>query len=118
MEYRNLGKSGLKVSEVSLGGDTFGRSVDEKATADIINHALDLGVNFIDTADIYGNQGRSEEFIGKALKGKRDKVLIGTKFGSAMGSGPNEKGGSRHRIINALEASLKRLNTDYLDLYQ
>ena len=118
MEFRNLGKSGLKVSQISLGGDTFGRSVDERTTSDIINHALDLGVNFIDTADIYGNQGRSEEFIGKALKGKRPKVLIGSKFGSAMGTGPNDKGGSRHRIINALEASLQRLDTDYLDLYQ
>ena len=118
MEYRKLGNSGLKVSEIGLGGDTFGKWVDEQTSIAIINHALDLGTNFIDTADVYGGRGQSEEFIGKAVKGKRSQVLIATKFGMAMGEGPNEGGGSRHHIMSAVDASLKRLNTDYIDLYQ
>ncbi|MBI4296209.1 MAG: aldo/keto reductase [Chloroflexi bacterium] len=118
MEYRNLGRSGLKISEIGLGSDTFGRSVDERNSIAIVNHALDLGINFIDTADIYGGQGRSEEFVGKAVKGKRHQVIIATKFSGEMGSGPNDRGGSRYHIINAVDASLKRLNTDYIDLYQ
>lgn len=118
MEYRKLGNYGLKVSEIGLGADTFGQWVDEQTSIAIINHALDLGTNFIDTADVYGGRGQSEEFIGKAIKGKRSQVLIATKFGMAMGEGPNEVGGSRHHIMSAVDASLKRLNTDYIDLYQ
>jgi len=117
MEYRNLGSSGLKVSEIGLGTDTFGPWADEQTSISIVSHALDLGVDFIDTADVYG-QGQSEEFIGKAVKGKRSQVLIATKFGMAMGEGPNECGASRYHIVKAVEDSLRRLNTDYIDLYQ
>ena len=122
MEYRNLGNSGMKVSEVSLGGDTFGVGVDEQATATIVNHALNLGINYIDTADVYGGR-LSEQFVGKALKGKRSRVFIATKFGAALGE--DNKGfvrkeglGSRNYIMKAVDSSLKRLNTDYIDLYQ
>lgn len=125
MEYRKLGNSGLKVSVIGLGGNAFGWKIDEQASAKVIDYALDSGVNFIDTADMYDN-GRSEQFIGSALKGKRSKVIITTKFGSAhgvkmvfpMGSGPNIRGGSRHYIEEAVNASLRRLHTDYIDLYQ
>lgn len=117
MEYRNLGSSGLKVSTLGLGGNTFGWYIDEQGTAAVINRALDSGINFIDTADMY-DKGRSEEFVGLALKGKRTQVLLASKFSFAMGAGPNERGASRWYITRAVEASLKRLNTDYLDLYQ
>lgn len=117
MRYRRLGNSGLLVSEIGLGGNTFGWRVDERTSIDIINHAIDMGVNYIDTADIY-DQGSSEEFVGKAVKRKRHQIIIGTKFGRAMGDGPNEKGGSRYYILKAVDASLKRLQTDYIDLYQ
>ena len=124
MEYRTLGSSGLKVSAVSLGGDTFGRDIDEQSTMAVIGHALDIGINYIDTADVYGRGGgRSEEFIGKAVKGKRDRVIIASKFGVAVGEGSqqfaNRDGlGSRAYLMKAVEASLKRLDTDYIDLYQ
>jgi aryl-alcohol dehydrogenase-like predicted oxidoreductase len=124
MEYRILGRSGLRVSVVSLGGDTFGREIDEQATLNVINSAISAGINYIDTADVYGKGGgRSEEFVGKAIKGKRDKVIVATKFGVAVGEGSQQFAdkdglGSRKYIIKAVEASLKRLNTDYIDLYQ
>jgi aryl-alcohol dehydrogenase-like predicted oxidoreductase len=124
MEYRYLGNSKLKVSRVSLGGDTFGRDIDESETLALVGHALDIGINYIDTADVYGRGGgRSEEFIGRAIKGKRDRVIIASKFGVAVGEGSqqfaNKDGlGSRNYIIKAVEASLRRLNTDYIDLYQ
>ena len=117
MEYRNLGSSGLKISEIGLGGNNFGWWADEQTSVSVINHAIDMGVNFIDTADVY-DRGHSEEFIGQAINGKRDRVLIATKFGSPMGEGPNERGGSRYYVIQAVEASLRRLRTDYIDLYQ
>ena len=117
MEYRTLGNSGLKISELGLGGNNFGWWADEQASIKVINRALDLGINYIDTADSY-DVGRSEEFVGKALKGKRDTVLLATKFGRRMGDGPNEGGASRYYIMRALEASLRRLQTDYIDLYQ
>ncbi len=117
MEFRKLGNSGLKVSKIGLGGNNFGWRADEQTSVTVINHAIDMGVSFIDTADMY-DQGHSEEFIGKAIKGKRHQVIIATKFGSPMGEGPNERGGSRHYIIKAVDASLKRLQTDYIDLYQ
>ncbi len=117
MEYRRLGKSGLNISEIGLGGNTFGLWVDEAASMAVISHALDIGINYIDTADWY-NQGQSEEFVGQAVKGRRSKVIVATKFGMAMGTGPNDKGGSRHHILEAVNASLKRLQTDYIDLYQ
>lgn len=124
MEYRSLGCSELKVSVVSLGGDTFGRDIDEQATLEVIDLALDAGINYIDTADVYGKGGgRSEEFVGKAVKNKRNRVIIATKFGVAVGEGSQQfvdkDGlGSRQYIIKAVEASLRRLNTDYIDLYQ
>lgn len=116
MEYRKLGSSGLMVSEVGLGGNNFGGRVGEQDSIAIINHALDLGVNFIDTADMY-SQGRSEELVGKAVKGKRSEAIIATKFGMPMGERPNQSGGSRYYIMKAVDASLRRLNTDYIDLY-
>ncbi len=124
MEYRKLGNSGIKVSEIGLGGNTFGENerqawgIDEGPSISIINHALELGINFIDTSNWYGNRGRSEEIIGKAIKGKRSKVIVATKFGLPMGEGPNNSGGSRHHILQAVNDSLRRLDTDYIDLYQ
>ncbi len=117
MEYRNLGRSGLKVSILGLGGNNFGKIIDEEASAEVINHALELGVNFIDTADMY-DKGRSEEYVGRTLKGRRKQVLIATKFALVMGEGVNDHGGSRWYMMRAVEASLRRLNTDYIDLYQ
>ncbi len=118
MEYRNLGGSGLMVSEIGLGSNNFGTRIDEKSSTAIIRNALDAGINYIDTADWYGNRGGSEEIIGRAVAGKRNDVIIATKFGFAMGEGPNDRGGSRHHIMQAVEASLRRLNTDYIDVYQ
>ncbi|MCL0102127.1 aldo/keto reductase [Dehalococcoidia bacterium] len=117
MEYRRLGKTGMKVSAVGLGTNNFGGRSDEAASLRVIDQALDLEANFIDTANIYTKQ-RSEEIIGKALKGKRDKAILATKFGMYMGEGPNMMGGSRKHIFDQIEGSLKRLQTDYLDLYQ
>ena len=117
MKYRNLGSSGLEVSEVGLGCNNFGRRWDFDRAKPIVAAALDNGVNFLDTADVYSD-GASESIIGKALRGIRDQVVIGTKFSGAMGTGPNSSGGSRKYVIDALDASLKRLQTDYVDLYQ
>ncbi len=126
MEYRNLGRSGLKVSAIGLGTHYFGWLHDEPASRAVLDHALDLGITFIDTADVY-DMGRCEEFVGRAIKGKRHDLVIATKFGWPMGGGPsgapvdprpNARGGSRHNVIRAVEASLKRLGTDYIDLYQ
>lgn len=110
------------VSAVSIGGDTFGVGVDEPGTAVLLDCALDAGINYIDTADVYG-RSVSEAYIGKALKGKRSKVIIATKFGAAVGPGniPFQRLdglGKKHYILQALDASLKRLQTDYVDLYQ
>ena len=117
MEYRNLGSSGLKVSVLGLGGNNFGWHIDEQRSGLVINYALELGINFIDTADMY-DRGRSEEYIGRTLKGRRTEVLIATKFATPMAEGINDRGGSRWYVMRAVEASLKRLNTDYIDLYQ
>ena len=117
MEYRNLGKSGLKVSEIGLGTNQFGGKVDQAGTNSILDAAIDLGINFIDTADIY-QKGRSEEFIGEALKSRRDKLLIATKVYHKMGEGPNDFGASRQHIISGVEDSLRRLQLDHIDLYQ
>ena len=117
MEYRKLGNSGLKVSEVGLGGNNFGWWADEQTSNSVVNHAIDMGINLNNTADVY-DRGHSEEFVGKAIKSKRSQVIIATKFGAPMGDGPNERGGSRYYIMKALDASLKRLQTDYIDLYQ
>lgn len=118
MQYRNLGFSGLKVSTIGLGTNQFGGKCDLETTKNIIAAALEAGVNFIDTADVYQN-GRSETFIGEALKDHpRDQVLIATKVRHPVGDGPNQRGTSRHHILNSVDASLKRLQTDYIDLYQ
>jgi len=118
MEYRNLGPTGLKVSIVGIGCNNFGRRCDAATTKDVVDAALDNGVNFFDTADVYGT-GQSEEFLGKAIKGRdRTQVIIATKFGSPMGEGSLNRGASRRYIMNAVDASLKRLGTDYIDLYQ
>jgi len=90
MEYRNLGKSDLKVPVLGLGTNNFGWWIDEPASSAVINHALEIGINYIDTADMYDN-GRSEEFIGRILKGRRKEVLIATKFGMPMGEGINDR---------------------------
>lgn len=117
MEYRQLGKSGLRVSVIGLGGNTFGRYADEQQTAAIVRQALESGINMIDTADIYGN-GVSEELLGKAIQGHRDDLVIATKVGMRMGDGPNEAGSSRHHILAGCEASLRRLQIETIDLYQ
>ena len=92
MRYRRLGNSGLKVSEIGLGANNFGRRVDVEGTAAVIDRALDVGINLIDTANTYGGGRRSEEYIGKALKGKREDALIATKAAMSMGDGPNDSG--------------------------
>ena len=116
MEYRRIGSSGLKVTEIGLGGNNFGMRANEETSINIINNALEMGINFIDTAEMYA-QGRSEELVGKAVKGKRSQVIIATKFGHRASIGPGQQGGSRSYIMEAVDASLKRLNTDYIDLY-
>jgi aryl-alcohol dehydrogenase-like predicted oxidoreductase len=117
MEYRLLGSSGLRVSAIGLGTNQFGGKVDLNAATNIIHAALDLGINLIDTADIYQG-GRSEEFIGKALEGRRQSTLIATKVFNRTGEGPNDRGASRFHILAGVESSLRRLNTDTIDLYQ
>ncbi len=116
MEYRRLGRSGLKVSEICLGTMTFGQDTDETEARRLVDMALDAGVNFFDTADSYGS-GRSEVMLGKALKGRRREAIVATKFFNPMGPGPNDSGMSRVHIMNAIEASLKRLQMDYVDIY-
>lgn len=117
MEYRRLGHSGLKVSQLGLGGNTFGRHVDAAGTARIVATALDLGINFFDTADVYSH-GVSETYLGAALAGKREQAIIATKVHGAMGPGPNERGSSRAHILSGVDAGLTRLNSDYIDLLQ
>lgn len=118
MEYRNLGRSGLQVSVVGLGCNNFGRRADLETTRAVVHKALDLGINLLDTADVYGGAGLSEEFLGQALEGRRREVVLATKFANPMGEGPMNRGGSRRYIMAAAEASLRRLKTDYIDLYQ
>ena len=117
MEYRRLGNSGLKVSSVGLGTNNFGGRLDEASSAKVIHTAIDQGINMLDTANIYG-ANLSEVYIGKAVKGQRDKVLLATKVSGKMGTGPNDSGTSRAHIMYEVEQSLKRLETDYIDLYQ
>ncbi len=118
MEYKNLGNSGLRVSVVGLGCNNFGRRCDQAATTAVVEKALDSGVTLFDTADVYGPRGLSEEFLGVALKGKRREAIIATKFMGPMGEGTLWSGASRRYIFDAIDASLKRLDTDYVDLYQ
>ena len=117
MEYRQLGASGLRVSVIGLGGNTFGRYVDEAGTAAIVSAALEAGINFFDTADIY-SQGVSEEYLGRAIRDRRDDVLIATKVGMRAGERPNESGDSRKHVIESCERSLRRLGIEAIDLYQ
>ncbi len=117
MQYRRLGSSGLHVSTVGLGTNNFGFRMDEESSITVARHAVDEGINFIDTADSYGN-GLSEERIGMALKDNRHDVIIASKAGNPVGDGPNKRGASRHHIMNQVEASLRCLQTDYIDLYQ
>lgn len=124
MEYRQLGRSGLKVPALSFGTGTFGGigamgkwgATDAKEATRLIDVCLDAGLNFFDTADVY-SRGASEAILGQAVKGRRDAVLISTKATFTTGPGPNDKGSSRHHLIRACEASLRRLGTDYIDLY-
>lgn len=124
MKIKRLGRTGLKVSEICLGTMTFGNQCDEPTSHAIMDRALDHGVTFFDTADAYPlggtleTAGRTEEYIGNWLKGRREQIVLATKFFGQMGSGPNDQGGSRKHIMQAVEASLRRLQTDYIDLYQ
>jgi aryl-alcohol dehydrogenase-like predicted oxidoreductase len=119
MEYRTLGRTGVKVSTHCLGAMMFGPwgNTDEDECIRIIHTALDAGINFVDTADVYG-EGRSEEIVGKALKGRRDEVVLATKVHGRMGKGINDEGNSRLWIMREVENSLRRLGTDHIDLYQ
>jgi aryl-alcohol dehydrogenase-like predicted oxidoreductase len=116
MDYRRLGRSGLKVSEICLGTMTFGHGTDMSEAERIVNTALDAGVTFFDTADGYSD-GESERMLGNALGARRRQVVIGTKVFNAMGTGPNDSGMSRVHIINAVNDSLRRLGTDFIDVY-
>lgn len=130
MKYKRLGSAGVKVSELCLGGMTFGEAdeksfmhklgSDEQTASRVMSRALELGVNFIDTADVYGQDGLSERVIGNWFEreGRRNDVVLATKFRFTMGDGPNRSGASRYRIQRCVEASLKRLKTDRIDLYQ
>ena len=119
MRYRPLGRTGMMVSPYCLGAMMFGKMAnpDHDECARIVPRALDFGINFIDTADRY-SQGESEEIVGKALKGRRDNVVLATKAFSPMGDDPNQRGSSRRWLTRAVEDSLRRLQTDYIDLYQ
>ena len=128
MDYRSFGRTGVKVSALCLGTMNFGGRTDEKDSATIINHALDAGINFVDTANVYGHdpadfdigRGRSEEIIGRTLKqnGKRSRVVLATKAHFPMRDDPNAQGSGRRHLIEQCEASLRRLQTDVIDLYQ
>lgn len=117
MQYRNVGRSGLRVSAIGLGCFPFGGYLDKVQSQAVVRAAIDLGINYFDTANSYGI-GRSEEILGNAVQGKRHEVVLATKFGNRMADGPNDVGASRMAVVRACEASLKRLNTDYIDLYQ
>ena len=118
MEYRFLGRTGMRVSELCLGAMTFGHDTGEEESREIMDHFNGAGGNFIDTADVY-TQGVSEEIVGRWMKNKqRDSLVIATKVRFAMGEGQNEVGLSRKHILNGVEASLRRLQTDFIDLYQ
>lgn len=124
---RRLGRTGLKVSEVSLGTMAFGRWIDERASAGVLDAALDSGINLIDTADVYGKGadlgnpdsiGESEQILGNLLKERRHRIILATKVHGRVGTGVNDAGQSRYHIFRAVENSLRRLQTDYIDLYQ
>ena len=124
MKTKRLGRTGLKVSEICLGTMTFGWQCDEEASRSIMDAAFDAGVTFIDSADVYpmggglDSVGRTEESVGRWLKERRHEVVVATKCRGAMGAGPNDAGLSRKHVMDAVEGSLRRLQTDYIDLYQ
>ncbi len=119
MQERNLGSSGLRVSAVGIGCNNFGGRIDTAATGRVIDKAIDLGITFFDTADMYSNRGGSETAMGEVLKGgKRHRIVLATKCGMQMDDAGKLKGASRRYIMSALDGSLKRLQTDYIDLYQ
>lgn len=118
MEFRNVGKTGLRVSELCLGAMTFGEDANERSSHAMLDAFVERGGNFVDTADVYG-AGRSEEIVGSWLKSKdRDSLVVATKAYGDMGPGPNDGGNGRKHLLAAVEASLRRLGTDYIDLYQ
>lgn len=117
MKYYRLGNSGLEVSAMGLGTNSFGKRADQPTSLRIMDEALDKGINFIDTANIYAGT-ESERIIGQALAGRRHQVVLATKAGLVKGEGPNQRGSSRYHLQHELEESLMRLNTDYIDLYQ
>ncbi|MGC1186927.1 MAG: aldo/keto reductase [Candidatus Acidiferrales bacterium] len=118
MIHRKLGKSPLEVSLAGLGCNNFGNRCDLETTRRVVHKALDLGITFFDTADIYGNKGGSETFLGQSLGSRRKDIVLATKFGMVMDDAKTMKGASRAYIMSAAEASLRRLGTDYIDLYQ
>jgi aryl-alcohol dehydrogenase-like predicted oxidoreductase len=118
MQIRNLGASGLRVSAVGLGCNNFGGRLDLEASRTVIHRALDAGITLFDTADMYGKRGGSETVLGKVLGSRRQQIVLATKFGGAMDDVGRLKGASRGYIIQAVEASLRRLQTDWIDLYQ
>ena len=118
MEYRQLGRTGMKVSPLCLGTVNFSERTTEEDSFKIIHRALDEGINFVDTANIDGKGGRAETVVGKALKGRRDGVVLATKVRGKMGDGPNDSGLSRRHILAAVAGSLSRLQPDHIDLYQ
>src|ERR1044071_5935561 len=124
MKLKRLGRTGLKVTEVALGTMTFGQQCDEPTSFQVMDEAAAHGINFIDTADVYPVPvamelvGRTEEIVGRWLRGKREDYVLATKCRIAMGSGANDAGLSRKHVLAAIEASLRRLQTDYVDLYQ
>lgn len=118
MQIRNLGGSGLRVSVVGLGCNNFGQRTDPEASRKVIHKAIDLGVTLFDTADIYAGRGASEEVLGNVLSDRRKDIVLATKFSKAMSDDGTKQGASRRYIMSAVEASLRRLKTDYIDLYQ
>jgi aryl-alcohol dehydrogenase-like predicted oxidoreductase len=118
MKQRNLGKSGLRVSIVGLGCNNFGMRIDLEQSRAVIDQALDMGITLFDTADIYGNYGGSETILGQILGDRRKDIILASKFGRPMGDARTIEGASRRYILSAVEASLRRLRTDWIDLYQ
>lgn len=118
MEVRNLGQSGLRVSTIGLGCNNFGGRIDDAAAKAVIHKALDLGITLFDTADTYGERGGSETVMGRILGQERKRIVLATKFGMPMDDSGEKQGGSRRYIMQAVEDSLRRLNTDWIDLYQ
>ena len=118
MEMRNLGRSGLRVSAIGLGCNNFGGRIDLEATRKVIHKALDVGITLFDTADVYGERGGSETCMGQVLGDARKRIVLATKFGMPMGDTGESEGASRRTVFAAVEASLRRLKTDWIDLYQ